>query len=106
MKNLVGTIFLSLAMSSAALADEMIYHIFADGLACEQCGIAIELRLREIEGTERVDVLPERGIVNVRMAEGHALDEEQVVTVLADAGVVFRRMEQHPANSEDQENSI
>ena len=104
-KKLIGTMLLFLAMSAAALADGVIYHIFADGLACEQCAVAVDLQLRDIEGAERAEVLPERGVVNVRMADGYALIEKQVVTVLADAGVTFRRMEQHPAGSGDQENS-
>jgi len=41
----------------------------------------------------------------VRMANGYALIQEQVVNVLADAGVTFRRMEQHPASSAKQEGS-
>ena len=105
MKKLIGTILLSMAMSAAALADGVIYHIFADGLACEQCAVAIDLQLRDIEGAERVEVLPERGVVNVRMADGYALSERQVVNLFADAGVTFRRIEQHPASSGDQENS-
>jgi len=104
-KKQIGMIVLSLAMSAAASADEVIYHIFADGLTCQQCAAAIDLRLREIEGAERVEVLAERGVVNVRMASGYALIQEQVVNVLADSGVTFRRMEQHPAGSGDQENS-
>ncbi len=95
MKKLIVSALLSLVMSTAALADGTIYHIFADGLACQHCAVTIDKQLREIEGVERVDILPERGIVNVRMADGHALSEDQVATMLADAGVTFRRMEQH-----------
>ncbi len=95
MKKLIGPALLSLVMSTAALADGVIYHIFADGLACQQCALAVDKQLREIEGIERVDVLPERGIVNVRMADGYALNEMQVAAVLTAAGVTFRRMEEH-----------
>ena len=95
MKNLIGSALLSLVISMGALADGLIYHIFADGLACQHCAVAIDKQLREIDGIERVDILPERGIVNVRMADGHALSESQVATMLAEAGVTFRRMEQH-----------
>jgi len=105
-KILIGTTLLSLAMSAAALADGVIYHIFADGLRCQQCAMTIDERLREIDGVEWVDILPERGIVNVRMADGHALDEKQVATVLADAGVTFRRVEDHPVGAGDQENLL
>jgi copper chaperone CopZ len=95
MKKLIVSALLSLLISTAASADGMIYHIFADGLACERCVVTIDKHLREIEGIERVDVLPERGIVNVRMADGYVLNEKQVVTVLTAAGVTFRRMEEH-----------
>ena len=96
---LIVSALLSLVVSTAALADGIIYHIFADGLACRQCALAIDKHLQEIEGVEGIDVLPERGIVNVRMAVGYALSERQVATVLADSGVTFRRMEHHPVGA-------
>ena len=99
MKGLIGSALLSLLISTAALADGVVYHIFTDGLTCRDCALAIDKQLREIEGVERVDILPERGIVNVRMADGYALSEGQLVTMLADAGVIFRRMEHHPVGA-------
>ena len=99
MTKLIVSALLSLLISTAALADGMIYHIFADGLACQQCALAIDKHLQEIDGVEGVEVLPGRGIVNVRMVDGYALDEKQVATVLTDAGVTFRRMEQHPVGA-------
>jgi len=99
MTRLIGAALLSFVISTAALADGTIYHIFADGLACQQCALAIDKQLREIAGVERVDVLPEGGVVNARMTDGYALDEKQVATVLADAGVTFRRMAQHPVGA-------
>jgi len=98
-KKLIGSALLSLVISTAVLADGFIYHIFADGLTCQHCAVTIDKQLREIDGVDRVDVLPERGIVNVRMADGHALSESQVATMLAEAGVIFRRMEQHPVGA-------
>ena len=119
-KKLIASALLSLVVSTAALADGNIYHIFADGLACRQCALAIDKHLQEIEGVEGIDVLPERGIVNVRLADGYALDEKRVATVLTDAGVIFHRMEHHPVGADgsgtggtvppsevgDQENSL
>jgi copper chaperone CopZ len=94
-KILIVCALLSLLVSTAALADGTIYHIFADGLACQHCAETIDKQLREIEGVERVDILPGRGIVNVRMADSYALGEAQMAKMLAEAGVTFRRMEQH-----------
>ena len=93
MKKLIGTTLLSLVMSTAALAEGVVYHIFADGLACQHYALSIDEKLRAIDGVERVDILPEKGIVNVRVADDHALDEQQVTTVFADAGVTIGRIE-------------
>lgn len=109
MKKLSGIALLYLVMGAAALADGVIYHIFVDGLACEQCARDIDEQLRKIDGVERVDTLPGKGIVNVRMADGHALDEKQVARVVAGAGVTFRRVEAHPVTAAGvgkQENSL
>ena len=109
MKKLIWPALLPFVLSIAALAEGTVYHLFADGLACQHCAMAIDDQLREIDGVERVDVLPERGIVNVRMADGYALDEKQVATLLAEAGVTIRRIEEHPVGAGgtgDQENSL
>ncbi len=97
MKRFVLVAILSMMTTAAALAEETIYHIFADGLACELCAASIDKQLRTVDGVERVDVLPDRGIVNVRMADGYVLVEKQVSRLLEDAGVNFRSMEEHPA---------
>ena len=47
----------------------------------------------EIDGGERVDIFPERGIVNVCMTDDYALDENQVATLLVETGVTVRRIE-------------
>ena len=109
MKKLIGPALLPFVLSTAAFAEETVYHLFADGLACQHCAMAIDKQLRKIDGVEWVDILPERGIVNVRIADGYALDEKQVATVLAEAGVTIRRIEEHPVGAGgtgDQENSL
>ena len=98
MKQMIGTVGLFLLMG-AALAEETVYHVFADGLGCAQCAVEINGKLRAIDGVERVEVLAERGVVNVRVADGHALVEKQVASVLAEAGAIFRRMETHPVGA-------
>lgn len=109
MKKLIRTALLLFLTSTVAFAAGTVYHIFADGLSCQHCAMTIDQQLREIDGVERVDILPEKGIVNVRVADGYALDEQQVATVLVDAGVTIRRIEKHAfgaAGSGDQENSL
>ena len=48
MKKLIGTTLLSLVMSTAVLAEGVVYHIFAYGLACQHCALSIDEKLREI----------------------------------------------------------
>ena len=96
MKKLFATTILFLVINAPAFAAETIYHIFADGLACRYCDFAVDKQLRKIEGVKWVDIHLERGLVNVRVAEGFELTEQQLKKLLDSAGVTFRRMEYHP----------
>ena len=96
MKKLLATTILFLAITTPAFATDTIYHIFADGLACRYCALGVDKQLRKTEGVKWVDIHLEKGLVNVRVAEGFALTEQQVRTIFENAGVTFRRMEHHP----------
>ena len=96
MKKLMATTVLFLALTTTAFAADTIYHIFADGLACRYCVLGVDKQLRKIKGVEWVDIHLERGLVNVRVAEGFELTEAQMKTLFDNAGVTFRRMEHHP----------
>ena len=97
MKPQIAAIIVFLAVTAPAFAADTVYHIFADGLVCRYCAFAADKQLRTIEGVNQVDIYLEKGVINVRMAEGSALFEQQLGTLLESAGVTFRRMEQHPA---------
>ena len=97
MKQQIAAIGLFLIVSTPAFAVDTVYHIFADGLVCRYCAFAVDKQLRTLEGVTRVDIYLEKGLINVRVAEGSALSEQQLGTLLESAGVTFRRMEHHPA---------
>ena len=65
-------------------------------LDCDSCVSDVDRQLKEIEGVESVDIISERGVVNVRMTEGYELADAQVQKILDDAGVRFGRIEHHP----------
>ena len=97
MRKLFATTVLFLVIITPAFAAGTIYHIFADGLACRYCEFAVGKKLKQIQGVEFVDIFLEKGMINVRTAEGFELTEKQLKKLLDDAGVTFRRMEHHPS---------
>ena len=96
MKQQIAATVLFLAVTTPAFAADTVYHIFADGLACRYCAFAVDKQLRKLAGVSWVDIHLERGLINVRVAEGAALSEQQLRTLLESAGVTFRRVEHHP----------
>ncbi len=91
------TVLLFLVLTAPAFAAGTIYHIFANGLTCRYCEFAVGKKLMQIQGVEFVDIFLEKGMINVRTAEGFELKEKQLRKLLDDAGVTFRRMEHHPS---------
>ncbi len=96
MKKPMATTILFLAIATPVFAADTIYHVFADGLACRYCALGVDKQLRKINGVKWVDIHLERGMVNVRVAEGVELTEARIKALLENAGVTFRRMEHHP----------
>ncbi len=97
MKAQIAAVVMFLAVTAPAFAADTVYHIFADGLVCRYCAFAVDKQLKTLEGVTQVDIYLEKGVINVRMTEGSALSEQQLRALLENAGVTFRRMEQHPA---------
>ncbi len=98
MKPQIAAVVMLLTATAPAFAADTVYHIFADGLVCRYCAFAVDKQLKSLAGVMRVDIYLEKGVINVRMAEGSALSEQQLRALLENAGVTFRRMEQHPAS--------
>ena len=60
--------------------------IRVDGLSCPFCAYGLEKKLKKLEGTEKVRIDIDRGVVEVTVAEGKAIEESQLRQAVLDAG--------------------
>lgn len=72
------------------------YKMRVDGLACPFCAYGIEKKLKAIEGTDKIDVDLDKGLVMVNIAEGKELTEAQMKKLFNDSGFTFRSMKKTP----------
>lgn len=77
----------------AAWADDPIYRVYVDGLACPFCAYGVEKKLGQIAGVERVETNIAAGVVTVSVREGVSLDEATARTAVQAAGFTLRRFE-------------
>ncbi|MFV1984190.1 MAG: heavy-metal-associated domain-containing protein [Thiohalomonadales bacterium] len=72
------------------------YEMRVDGLACPFCAYGIEKKLKAIEGTDKISVDLDKGLVTVNLAEGKELTEEQMKKLFNDSGFTYRSMKKTP----------
>ncbi|MFV2059693.1 MAG: heavy-metal-associated domain-containing protein [Gammaproteobacteria bacterium] len=83
----VGMIFLQNAFAAGTR-----YEMRVDGLACPFCAYGIEKKLKAIEGTSKIDVDLDKGLVKVNVAEGTELTEDNMKKLFNDSGFTYRSM--------------
>ncbi len=88
---LFGLFFLQIAFAAGTH-----YEMRVDGLACPFCAYGIEKKLKAIEGTGKIKVDLDKGLVSVDMAEGKELTEEQMKKLFNDSGFTYRSMKKTP----------
>jgi mercuric ion binding protein len=72
------------------------YEMRVDGLACPFCAYGIEKKLKAIEGTGKIDVDLDKGLVKLNVAEGKELTEQQMKKLFNDSGFTYRSMKKTP----------
>lgn len=82
-----------LMMAAAAFAEQPVYKLRVDGLACPFCAYGVEKKLGAVAGVQHVDVDIGSGTVVVTMAEGAALDEPAARKAVKEAGFSLRGVE-------------
>ncbi len=92
MKTKILISLLGLFLMQGVFAAETKYEMRVDGLACPFCAYGIEKKLKAIEGTSKIDVDLNKGLVKVNMAEGTKLTEEQMKKMFNDSGFTYRSM--------------
>lgn len=79
---------------TTAFAEQQIYRLRVDGLACPFCAYGIEKKLGVIKGVQRIEVDIGAGAVTVTMVEGATLDEAAARKAVKEAGFSLRSFEQ------------
>ena len=82
----------ALLWSSLGLAAGTQYDLRVDGLACPFCAYGIEKSFIRTEGVESVDIDMQNGLVIVKTAEGKVFTEEDLRTIIDDAGFTMKSM--------------
>lgn len=88
----INYLFLSLTLlwSSASFAGGVRYQLEVDGLACPFCAYGIEKKLSQLSGVKQVETDVANGRVDVDMADGQPLKEDQARQAVKDAGFSLR----------------
>jgi mercuric ion binding protein len=81
---------LILLWSSTSFAGGVHYQLEVDGLACPFCAYGIEKKLSQLDGVELVETDVANGRVDVEMADGQTLNEDQARQAVKDAGFTLR----------------
>jgi copper chaperone CopZ len=82
--------FLILLWSNASFAGGVRYQLEVDGLACPFCAYGIEKKLSQLSGVVQVETDVANGRVEVDMADGQTLNEDQARQAVKDAGFSLR----------------
>ena len=86
--------FLLLIMTSSAWAQQPVYNVGVDGLACPFCAYGIEKQLQKLDGVKQVETDIKQGQVIVQMLGGKILERIQVEEAVEKAGFSLRSFEQ------------
>ncbi|MFV2056879.1 MAG: heavy-metal-associated domain-containing protein [Thiohalomonadales bacterium] len=85
-----------LIWSSASFAGGTQYNLRVDGLACPFCAYGIEKKFTKTEGVEKIDIDLQKGLVIVNTNEGKTFKEDELKTIIDDAGFTLKSMTEKP----------
>ena len=83
---LMGLLMATLVVPAFAQDSPDQITIRVDGLSCPFCAYGLEKKLKKLEGTEKVRIDIDRGVAEVTVAEGKAIEESQLRQAVLDAG--------------------
>ncbi len=87
---LIAMVLALTLLAPATKADDSLFTIRADGLACPYCAYGIEKKLMKINGVKHVDIKLSEGLVLVKGTENLTFTQGQLMTLFKDAGFSFR----------------
>jgi mercuric ion binding protein len=89
-------LLLGLAWSSFSFASGSQYDLRVDGLACPFCAYGIEKKFTKTEGVASVGIDLGKGLVIVQTVDGKIFEEDELKTIIHDAGFTMRSMIEKP----------
>ncbi|WP_461480654.1 heavy-metal-associated domain-containing protein [Porticoccus sp.] len=95
MIKIIRMLFLSASLVYVgAWAQDPVYQVGVDGLACPFCAYGIEKQLQKLDGVKSVETDIAKGRVVVTMDDGKVLDRPLVEQAVKNAGFTLRSFEQ------------
>lgn len=73
------------------------YVLRVDGLACPYCGYGVEKQFQRREGVVRTDIDMDNGVVVVTVAPGTRFSDDELESIVYDAGFELGGIAQRPA---------
>lgn len=90
MKILRNTLIMAIAVASTPVLAGQLYKLRVDGLACAYCAYGVEKQFMRTPGVEHVDIDFENGYVLVSTDDATVFSENQLRTIVNDAGFTLR----------------
>ena len=85
-----------LISSHSSFAAGMQYDMRVDGLACPFCAYGIEKKFTKTAGVNSVDVDLKNGLVIVKTDDGKAFKEDELKSIIHDAGFTMKSVSEKP----------
>jgi mercuric ion binding protein len=92
MKRTILAVSTWLALSGAAMAEDIQYNLRVDGLTCPFCVATSERELRQIEGVTAVSTDLRTGVISVCASDAVAFTDEQLRRLFLAKGFTYRSM--------------
>lgn len=81
---------IGLLWALGAFAEDPVYEVGVDGLACPFCAYGVEKQLSRVSGVREVETDVAKGVVVLRVEPGASLDEDAVRDAVRRAGFTPR----------------
>lgn len=92
MKKIAGVLLVVLSLTNFAFADS--YALEVEGLKCQYCANRLERELQALEGVESVIFDLKAKQVELALADGHSLQQEQLRKTIQDVGFTLVKVDQ------------
>ncbi len=83
-------LLIGLLWALCAFAEDPVYEVGVDGLACPFCAYGVEKQLSRVSGVREVETDVAKGVVVLRVEPGASLDEDAVRDAVRRAGFTPR----------------